>query len=84
MLRNAQDKDIDTSDLPETRGLPTDAVWGKDFRPFPDAVDVKAIRAKMGCRKLSSPSDMVSTCERSRTGRAVGLNRRARYVPTSP
>ena len=46
--QNAQDEDIDTSDIPETRELPAGAVRGKNFQPFPRAVDVKAIRAKTG------------------------------------
>jgi putative transcriptional regulator len=46
--QNARDEDIDTSDIPEVRELPSGAVRGKDFRPFPGAVDVKAIRAKTG------------------------------------
>src|SRR5262249_22518704 len=44
--QNARDDDIDTSDIPETRELPAGAVRGKNFQPFPGAVDVKAIRAK--------------------------------------
>jgi putative transcriptional regulator len=46
--QSAPDEDIDTSDIPETRELPAGAVRGKDFQPFPGAVDVKAIRAKTG------------------------------------
>lgn len=45
---SAQDEDIDTSEIPETRELPAGAVRGKTFQPFPGAVDVKAIRAKTG------------------------------------
>ena len=44
----ARDEDIDTSDIPETRELPPGAVRGKEFQPFPGAVDVKAIRARTG------------------------------------
>ena len=43
--QSAPDEDIDTSDIPEIRA---GAVRGKDFQPFPAAVDVKAIRAKTG------------------------------------
>jgi DNA-binding XRE family transcriptional regulator len=46
--QSARDEDIDTSDIPETRELPAGAVRGKNFQPFPGAVDVKAIRAKTG------------------------------------
>jgi putative transcriptional regulator len=46
--QSARDEDIDTSDIPETRELPAGAVRGRDFQPFPGAVDVKAIRTKSG------------------------------------
>jgi DNA-binding XRE family transcriptional regulator len=46
--QTARDEDIDTSDIPETRVLPPGAVRGKNFQPFPGAVDVKAIRTKTG------------------------------------
>ena len=46
--QSARDEDIDTSDVPETRELPPGAVRGKNFQPFPAAVDVKSIRGKMG------------------------------------
>jgi hypothetical protein len=46
--QSARDEDIDTSDIPETRELPAGAVRGKNFQPFPGAVDVKAIRGKTG------------------------------------
>lgn len=45
---SARDKDIDTSDIHETRELPAGAVRGKNFQPFPAAVDLKSIRAKTG------------------------------------
>ena len=47
-LEHARDEDIDTSDIPETLRMPADAVRGKDFRPFPGPVNVKAIRTKSG------------------------------------
>lgn len=46
--QSARDDDIDTSDIPEVRELPAGAVRGRDFQPFPGAVDVKAIRLKTG------------------------------------
>jgi putative transcriptional regulator len=46
--QSAPDETIDTSDIPEIREIPAGAVRGKDFQPFPAAVDVKAIRAKTG------------------------------------
>ena len=46
--QSARDEDTDTSDIPETRELPAGAVRGKNFQPFPGAVDVKASRAKSG------------------------------------
>jgi len=46
--QSASEGDIDTSDIPETRELPAGTVRGKNFQPFPAAVDVKAIRAKTG------------------------------------
>lgn len=46
--QSARDEDIDTSDIPEVRELPAGAVRGRDFQPFPGAVDVKAIRLKTG------------------------------------
>jgi DNA-binding transcriptional regulator YiaG len=46
--QSARDEDIDTSDIPEAGELPAGAIRGKNFQPFPAAVDIKSIRAKMG------------------------------------
>jgi hypothetical protein len=74
----ARDEDIDTSHIPETRELPVGAVRGETFQPFPRAVDVKAIRARTGLSQAEF-------AKRYRFNvRTAGLNRRARYVPTSP
>jgi hypothetical protein len=47
-LKNAGDDGIDTSDIPEVRKLPPGAVRGRDFRPFPAPVNVKAVRTRSG------------------------------------
>lgn len=70
--QNARDEDIDTSDIPETQEIPASAIRGKDFQPFPGAVDIKAIAPTRGCRKPSLRDDTASTCGHCRTGRAVG------------
>lgn len=48
LAESAGDDDIDTTDIPETLNLPAGAVRGKNFQPFPGAVDVKAIRTRAG------------------------------------